>query len=121
MLALLISATSSYAAGAQITPNTGDPSLIRESYYEAIVCFIANGHAKGLRERAGGAKKAAIYEKQAHEAFVVASTAGQQLGFTNDRIEAEFASIQKTELPLMVKDDAYFFREVARCKAFGLM
>jgi hypothetical protein len=120
-MGLSIAAAISNSAVAEVTPVDGNPTLMRASYYQAIICFVANGHAKGLRERAGDMKKAAVYGKLEHDSYLVALGAGQQLAFTNDRIEADFASVQKSELPLMVKDETYFFKEVAACKAIGLM
>jgi hypothetical protein len=114
-----ISTYSGSAFGGQFTSVPTD--LENTLYSQAIVCFVANGHAKGTRMQVGDTAKAAIYEKQAHEAFNIAVTAGRDMGFSKDRIEDDFARIQAAELPQMVNDQSYFFNAVAKCKALKFM
>lgn len=91
------------------------------AYEASMKCFVANGHAAGLRNRAGQPRQAAAYDASARVAFDAATNLGRTLGYTNRRINQDFGLVQSRELPPMVADTAYFQRAVATCRALGLM
>lgn len=91
------------------------------AYRAAMKCFVANGHAVGLRQRAGDTAKAAVYESKARLSFDTAVKLGRALGYSGDRINEDFGLAQTRELPPMVTDQRYFISAVATCKALGLM
>lgn len=116
-LSFLFSSAGSFAAGFASLP----PDVEQNAYSNAMLCFVTNGVASNQRNRAGDPSKAELYDKQAREAFDIASTAGQHLGYSKTRMESDFAKKQSEELPKMVKDQNYFYVAVAHCKALGLM
>ncbi|MDP1735992.1 MAG: hypothetical protein Q8L23_00975 [Caulobacter sp.] len=93
----------------------------RMAYDAAMKCFVANGHAIGLRERAGDTVKAAYYETRARLSFDTAMKLGAVLRLSGSRIDQDFRLAQTRELPPMVTDETYFLDAVATCKALGLM
>lgn len=93
----------------------------REPYDVAIRCFVANGIASGQRQRAGDLAKAAYYESKAKESFGVAYGLGDILKFSRAQIDADFERALKVEAPAMRRDQPYFYRVVAECKAYQLM
>lgn len=103
----------------------GDSAAVTDTYRALYVsgmkCFVANGHAAGLRRRAGDEAKATFYEAKGKEAFDVAVGAGKTLGYDSGKISSDFGLTQARELPAMVTDKPYFLKAVADCKALGLM
>ena len=93
----------------------------RLAYDAAIKCFVANGYAMGVRQRAGDPDTAAIYKAKAHLSFDTALKLGGMLGLSNDHITEDLSSVQAQELPPMTKDEAYFENAAATCRAIGLM
>lgn len=96
-------------------------STLTTSYDLAIRCFVANGNARGDRQRAGDQAGAARYERQARQSFDAASTFGVALGYSRERIERDMQTRMDRELPLMVRDNSYFRNVVAQCRGVGLM
>ncbi|HEY4942286.1 MAG TPA: hypothetical protein VII56_12735 [Rhizomicrobium sp.] len=118
LVALTLTAADSALA------NSTDDAVARANamaYEASMKCFVANGHAIGLRKRAGDEAKAALSEAKARQSFDTAQKLGRLLGFSDDRINQDFALAQTRELPPMVTDDSYFLKAVATCKALGLM
>ncbi|MGA0546826.1 hypothetical protein ACO2Q1_16265 [Brevundimonas sp. VNH65] len=113
---LAASAFSASVAVAQATPRGN-----ALAYEAALKCFVANGHASGLRARAGEPQRAAAYDLSARQSFDAATRLGQLLGYSNQRISQDFGLVQSRELPAMVADAAYFRQTVATCRALGLM
>lgn len=93
----------------------------RMAYDAAMKCFVANGHAAGLRRRAGDETKANYYDAKGKEAFDTAVGAGNALGYAGRQVTSDFGLAQAHELPPMVTDKTYFLKAVAECKALGLM
>lgn len=93
----------------------------RAAYGHAMKCFVANGHARGMRQRAGDEAKAAAYETKARMSFDTAVKLGRALGYSGDRMDQDFGLAQTRELPAMVSDQKYFVEAAATCKALGLM
>jgi len=93
----------------------------REPYDVAIRCVIANVVAEGQRRRAGDAAKADYYASKGKEAFRLAYGFGDHFGFTRAQVEADFDRARREELPAMMRDQPYFYRVVAQCKAYKLM
>lgn len=119
-LTALVAALPTNQACAQ---STDDPVMRanRGAYEAAIKCFIANGHASGLRERAGDPEKAKYYDAKAHLSFDTATKLGAALQLSGSQIDEDFGTAQARELPTMVTDQKYFGVIVANCKALGLM
>tara|TARA_R110002051_G_scaffold269600_1_gene329789 strand:- start:4808 stop:5197 length:390 start_codon:yes stop_codon:yes gene_type:complete len=97
------------------------PDASHRAYEAALKCFVANGRAIGLQERAGDLESAARYEQKARLSFDAAVRLGQSLGFSGTRINQDLGIAQGRELPQMVSDTVYFERAVATCRALGLM
>lgn len=112
LLALALGSTS---------PAQAAPPTNREPYDVAIRCVIANVVAEGQRRRAGDPIKADYYAAKGKEAFGVAHGLGEVLKFSRVQIDADFDRARKDELPAMIRDQPYFHRVVAQCKAYGLM
>lgn len=101
-------------APARPTPN-------ENAYAAAMKCFVANGRATGMRQRAGDAAGAARYEASGRSSFDAAMQLGRRLGYPNHRMNQDFDLVQLRELPLMVSDAAYFREAVTMCRSLGLM
>jgi len=97
------------------------PTNRRAPYDAALLCFLANGLAHGMRERAGDTAKAAYYKSKAAESYGVAEILGSALGLSKQQVGRDAAAAQARYLPDMVHDDVYFRQVVANCKALGLM
>ena len=105
------------AAAAQTQPNAS-----RQAAYEAAMkCFVANGRASGLNERAGDTANVARYEAMSRRSFDTAVHLGEALGYSGGRINQDFGITQSRELPRMVQDRQYFEAAVAFCRALELM
>jgi hypothetical protein len=118
-LTLVVFAISASNAGAEESAAVGRAN--RMAYEASMKCFVANGHARGLRTRAGDPAKAAMYERKAHDAFDMAHLAGQALGLSEDEVNADIKAVQDETLPRMVGNESYFHDAVAACKAADLM
>lgn len=116
----MIAAFGGGAAAAQTVTNATRPAY-EQAYASAIKCFVANGHAMISREEAGDSVGASTYDAKARHSHDVARNAGRALGYSSARIEGDIGRIQDRELPLMVRDQSYFTRSVAECRAMGLM
>jgi hypothetical protein len=110
-------ALSDIAAAQSATATKATP----EAYAAAMKCFVANGHAEGMKQRSGDAAAAARYEAGSRASFDAALKLGQTLGYTNRRMNQDFEMVQVRELPPMVTDTDYFRRAVATCRTLGLM
>lgn len=109
-------------SGAAAAKSSSDPNAaIRTAYQGAIKCFVVAGAAAGERKDAGDATRASSYEAAARRAFDAASGFGLQLGYTNSRINQDFGLAQASELPKLVKDQAYNRASAGTCKAMGLL
>ena len=105
---------------AQTASGSNAPAY-RMAYQSAMKCFVANGIIAGDQRREGDAVKAALYEQKAKEAFELAFRAGRKVGLSDARIRTDIDQAQTRELPLMMRDDAYFKRAAGECRALGLM
>jgi hypothetical protein len=112
-----IAATSPSVAAGQ----AGSPIPKRALYDLAVRCFIANVKASGDRKDAGDAAKAAHYDGMAKKSYDGAYVLGDALKFSRAQIDADFQRARREELPAMMRDQAYFYRVVANCKAYGFM
>jgi hypothetical protein len=108
------------AASAQIVTRETRPAY-EATYNSAIRCFVANGHARSLRERAGDPAGVARYDNQARRAHELAGRAGNALAYSASQIEQDFNYAIDNELPRMANDNAYFVQTVAGCRALELM
>ncbi len=122
VLAAMVAA-SALSAGAALaqTDDSAVASANRSAYGWALKCFIADGHAEGIRSRAGDATQAKYYESKAHQSFDAGTKLGAVLGLSGSQIDEDFGRTQASELPPMVTDRQYFAKAVATCKALGLM
>lgn len=121
-IAALVAATVlSAPAMAQTQPPTNSRNTAQTAYDSSLRCFVANGRAIGVQERAGDAQAAARYEQKARLSFDTALRLGQSLGFSGTRINQDLGIAQGRELPQMVNDRRYFEQAVATCRALGLM
>lgn len=112
---------SAVAALAGLASAQSPASADQRAYEAALKCFVANGHASGLRTRAGQTSLAAAYDASARTSFDAATRLGRRLGYSGQRIDQDFGIVQARELPQMVTDTAYFRQAVATCRALGLM
>ncbi|MBJ7318051.1 MAG: hypothetical protein JHC96_04550 [Brevundimonas sp.] len=112
---------SAGAASGQTRAASGTSNPTQAAYDAALRCFVANGRAIGLQERAGNAEAASRYEQKARLSFDTAVRLGQSLGLSGSRINQDLGIAQGRELPQMVNDRRYFEQAVSTCRALGLM
>ncbi len=93
----------------------------RSAYEIAMKCFVVNGMASGDYQKKHDTEMTALYDNKAHASFNVALKLGYALGYSNDRVSADFDLAQTRELPRLVSDLDYYKSAVASCKAVGLM
>jgi hypothetical protein len=121
VIALPVACVLALCAGSAIAQDGGVARANRLAYDMAMKCFVANGHALGLRKRAGDEAGASQSEVKARQSFDAAQRLGQIIGYSDDRVRQDFGLAQTRELPPMVTDQKYFLKAVAMCKAVGLM
>lgn len=121
VLAVGLAFTGNAGSAFAQTASGSNASAYRMAYQSAMKCFVANGVIAGDQRREGDTVKAAIYEQKAKEAFELAFRAGRMVGLSDARIRTDIDQAQTRELPLMMRDDAYFRRAAGECRALGLM
>lgn len=119
MIAAVASLSSGPAIG-QSSPNTRS-TRIPEAYAASRKCFLANIHARGIREDAGDPAGARRYAEGARASYDAARVAALALGYTEDHLEADIRRTREQELASLVRDPAYFRSAVATCRTLGLM
>jgi hypothetical protein len=92
-----------------------------QAYGIAIKCFVANGFARSNRLDANDTANAAVFDKKAKKAFDKAVNLGGQLGYSNERINGDFAAYGESELQKLFREPGYFREMTRTCKAYGLM
>ena len=116
--------TSAHSVHAQ-APKAKTADAVRQSdlaAYEATMkCFVANGVLAGTRRDVKDAAGVASAEANARRAFDLAVQFGHKLGYSENRINADFGLAQGRDLPKLVNDPAYVRETAATCRALGLM
>lgn len=93
----------------------------RMAYESAMKCFVVNGLLAGRSRDAGDKAQRAAYETSARQSFDIAEKLGQTLGYSDNRVNQDFALAQTEELPKLVADGMHLQRMIATCKALGLI
>jgi len=103
------------------TAQSGEDAKVQQAYELALKCFVAAGHAYADRRDLHDEEGGAYFNSKAKHSWDVALRLSKQLGYSGDRFEADTNGAMDRELPLMVKDPAYFTQVANQCKAYGLM
>jgi len=109
------------ALGASLSASPLAAQDNRAAYEVALRCFIANGRADGVEQRAGDHAAAARYRTSARQSFDALVVLGTALGKNRTGIEGDIRAAQEAELPRMVSDSAYYRSVISTCRAYGLM
>jgi hypothetical protein len=116
-LALALAVVAMAPARAQPVIEDGD----HRAYRAALQCLTADAYLSGWLRQRGQDAKAVPYEAAGKRAFDAAMAMGRKLGRSNGELNADLDQLKATEMPKLVKDDAYLKATVAECRALGLM
>lgn len=117
----MLALSSLVCSGLAVAQSATTAKATPEAYAAAMKCFVANGHAEGMKQRSGDTAAAARYEAGSRASFDAALKLGKTLGYSNRRMNQDFEMVQVRELPPMVTDTDYFRRAVTTCRTLGLM
>lgn len=116
----LLLPVANYAANAKGSVDKGNAADVI-GYRGVLACVAANAVARDDRMRAGDKEKGLKYETQMRNAFGVAVIEADAQGIGVEEVDQDLKVVQDTLLPRMVRDQAYFYSVVAKCKYLELM